>query len=175
MLKTFASLLLLASSCRPQCPLRFVKIDPAVTQSWGRVGRSLGSNQKARYMAPDFVVRVENVSARDIRGLKIQAAYFDATEDLNLVPVEWNWHSEIKMGATKNLSWQNELYSHTAVIGWVVVPIKILFEDGSTWSEFASNPGCFGEYWRNNKHPRLTAVPMQIVRKSLAIDAEPKQ
>jgi hypothetical protein len=175
MLKTAASLVIFALCSRAQCPLNFVKVDPVVTSSWGRVGRSLASNQKAKDMAPDFVVRVENVSGKDIRGLKIQAAYFDATEDLSQVPVAWNWTSSIKAGATVSMNWTNEVYNHTAAVGWVVVPLKILFEDGSTWADFGSTPGCFGEYWRDKKHSRLTAVPMEIVKKSQAAERESKQ
>lgn len=166
----------MVSCCRAQCPLAFVKVDPLVKSGWNRLGRSLATNQKANDMAPDFVVRVENDSGKDIRGLKIQAAYFDATEDLNLVPVEWDWHSAIKAGATTSLTWQNDLYARTAAVGWVVVPTKILFEDGSTWTAFASTPGCFGEYWRDKKHPRLAALPTEILKKkSQAAESESKQ
>jgi len=171
MLKTAASLLIFALCSRAQCPLNFIKVAPADNTSGRYVVRNFGNKNAP----PEFVVRVENIGGKDIRGLKIQAAYFDATEDLHQVPVAWNWSSVIKAGATTNMVWPNELYRDTAVIGWVVVPVKILFEDGSTWVAFGSTPDCFGEYWHNKKHARLTTVPMEIIKKSQTIEGESKQ
>jgi hypothetical protein len=142
-----------------QCPLKFGKVNPTATgPSLSRVGRKMTD-------PPDFEVRVQNVSGKDVRGLKVQAAYFDATEDLTIIPVEWNWTSGIKVNAEKTLLWQN-IYHKTASVGWLVVPVKILFEDGSTWE--AKTPdslvGCFGEYWRDKKHARLTALPAELLK-----------
>src|SRR5438045_6670865 len=72
------------------CPLEFIKIEPAQKQSWNRVGRSLTASDADRYHithTPDFSIKVKNTSDKDIRGLKVQAAYFDATEDLHSIPI----------------------------------------------------------------------------------------
>lgn len=100
--------------------------------------------------------------------MKVRAAYFDATEDLNPVPIEWNWQSGVKAGAEKTLRWEDPYYERGHV-GWLVVPTKILFEDRTTWdmqTDTDSNAmaGCYGEYWRDKKHPRLTALPPEVLR-----------
>lgn len=141
--KTFlgmVAVLSLSAGCFAQeaaCPLTILKVDPDVKQSWNRFGRALTNSEAERnHMnhTPDIQVKVSNVSGKDIRGLKMAAAWFDATEDLHVIPIAWNWTSPIKAGAENTLTWANELYKQETRIGWIVVPIKVLFEDGSKWS-----------------------------------------
>lgn len=160
MLYRVMQFLLCASVGFAQCPLQFLKVDPTVKEGWGRVGRSMASSDMGRTMPPDFVVKVKNATTKTIRGLKVQAAYFDATEDLHKIPVAWNSTTEIKALSEKSLSWPNDLYTDRAFVGWIVVPLKVLFDDGSTWEATSQNmTGCYGEYWRSKKRPRLTALP----------------
>jgi hypothetical protein len=149
-----------------QCPLRFGKVNPNVTDSWSRVGRSMSKmNAHAAAMLPDFEVKVENASGKDIRGLKVQAFHYDATEDLHAVPIAWNWQSSIKAGTEKTLRWENPYYD-TGFVGWLVVPIKVLFEDGTSWEAKTADSlgGCYGEFWRSKKHPRLTSLPKDLLK-----------
>jgi hypothetical protein len=163
LLRTIAYILVTVA-CYGQCPLQFIKVDPVVKEGWNRVGRAMASSDQGRNMAPDFVVKVRNLTDKPIRGLKVQAAYFDATEDLAVIPVEWNWHHRIKAREEQSMSWPNELYTDRANIGWLVIPTKILFEDGSVWEAVSDNVSdCYGEYWRDKKHPRLTKLPTEIL------------
>jgi hypothetical protein len=151
--------------CYGQCPLKFESVDPSNNRTWGNFNR--GMAQKS--YIPEFKVKVQNVSGKDIRGLKVQAAYYDATEDMHAVPVAWNWQYAIKTGAETTLHWANTYYHETGFVGWLVLPVKILFEDGSTWDAHAlkapeSMEGCFGEYWRDKKHPRLTVLPPELLK-----------
>ena len=133
MSKISALLFLVTVCCPGQCPVKFIKVTPDRTQSWSRVGRSLTQDpKKPKEMLPDFSIRLQNASTKEIRGLKFQAAYFDATEDLHTIPVAWNWQPNMKAGSEKTLNQENP-YSDTAVVGWVVVPIKVLFADGTKW------------------------------------------
>src|SRR4029078_215810 len=111
MLPRIAFSALLACACYAQCPLQFLKVDPLVRKGWGRTGGALASHNQGRNMRPDFEVKVKNSTEQPIRGLKIQAAYFDATEDLHRIPVAWNWNNRIEAGAEKTMSWPNELYT----------------------------------------------------------------
>jgi len=160
--RILGTLLLVASACYGQCPLKFIKIIPFRTESWSRVGRSLGDG--ASKLPPDFSMRVQNVSTKEIRGLKVQAAYFDTTEDLHLLPDFWNWEPNIKAGIEKTLDRESPQID-TKAVGWVVVPIKVLFADGTKWEapdSVDSMKDCFGEYWRSKKHPRLTKLPLDF-------------
>lgn len=141
------------------CPVTFIKVDPEAN----RLSRIIKSNTTP---PPEFNIKIENNSGKDIRGAKFQAAYFDATEDLHLIPVAWNTTKGIKAGVEQTVSWDNSLYAdrnHTAV-GWIVVPMKLLFEDGTTWMATEDMQGCYGEYWKDKKHPRLTKIPVEVVR-----------
>ena len=122
---------------------------------------------KRERQVPEFKVKVQNISGKEIRGLKVSAAYYDATEDLHTIPVTWNWSSTIKTGAETTLHWKNHTYAGTDFVGWLVVPVKVLFEDGSSWDArdpSVSTAGCYGEYWRTKKHPRLTALPAELLK-----------
>jgi hypothetical protein len=44
---------------------------------------------------------VNNGFGKDIRGLKVRAAYFDATEDLHPILLSWNANKAIESGDTK--------------------------------------------------------------------------
>ncbi len=162
----FSGLIALPLSALSQtnCPVLIGKVNPKVTQSWSRVGRSLGTNNEVdrRHLAntPDFSVEFKNNSGKDIRGLKIHVAYFDATEDLHLIPISWNANKTIKSGEDKTINWSNELYKGDETdVGWIAVIEKVLFEDGTKWEYSADTPSCYGEYWVSKKHPRLTALP----------------
>lgn len=176
------SLILPASVlAQTNCPVLIGKVNPKVTQSWSRVGRSFGNmasdhaDARNRQLAntPDFSVEIKNASGKTIRGLKVQAAYFDATEDLHNIPISWEANKSIKVGEDKTLTWSNDLYKGSeSDIGWVVVVQKILFEDGSRWEFTSSTPSCYGEYWADKKHPRLTALPEQAKFQNIADSKE---
>jgi hypothetical protein len=52
--------------------------------------------------------------------------------------------------------------------GLIIFPWKVLFEDGSRWNwTFETSQVCFGEFWRDPKHPRLTTLPMEVKDKIL--------
>lgn len=158
--------LLPVSAVAQSCPVQIEQVNPKTTQSWSRVGRSLTAKndyERERLKdTPDFVVKVKNVSGKQVRGLKVQAAFFDATEDLHMIPIAWNASEIIKDGESKNLNWENELYNKDeTMVGWLVVVQKILFEDGTKWDYTSASPSCYGEWWKDKKHPRLTKLPME--------------
>ena len=136
-----------------QCPIEISKVNPAETASWSQAGRALG-NTKKQAIRPDFVVKLKNTSSKDIRGMKLLTAYYDATEDLHVIPEAWNSSNEVKAGLEKVLKWDDFQYAKTAFIGWVVIPTKVLFEDGTKWQYDESTKECYGEYWRDKKEAK---------------------
>lgn len=151
-----------------QCPVEITKVNPSETQSFARVARSTSNKD----LPPDFVVKLRNISGKGIRGVVFLAAAYDAVEDLHIIPTRWNAPVSIKASQEKALKWENFTYSDTASTGWVVIPTKILFEDGSKWEYTSDLKGCYGEYWRKAKHPRLTGLPDQLLQK--LIEADPQ-
>jgi hypothetical protein len=167
-----APLVMVAAPVFAQCPVEVQKVVPAETQSWARVGRAAAKGNKGADMAPDFVVKLTNTSPKQIRGMKILAAYYDATEDVHTIPVAWNKKIDIAVGQQKTLKWENFEWYDKAYIGWVVVPSKILFEDGTKWTYDPSLRGCYGEYWHDKKRPRLTGLPDELLKKALEDKSE---
>ena len=160
--RLFAPIVAFASiCCYGQCPLKIESVSPASMLTWSNFGKKQGSQ------VPEFKVKVQNISGKDIRGLKVSAAYYDATEDLHTIPVTWGWASPIKAGAEHTIHWENYAYAGTKYIGWLVAPVKVLFEDGSSWDAHdpsVSTAGCYGQYWGNKKHPQLTALPAELLK-----------
>ena len=172
MLRFLLTMPFVALTIFAQCPVEVVKVNPSETQSWDRSLRSGADPKKLAAMPPDFVVKLKNISGKGIRGLVILAASYDATEDLHIIPALWDAPSAIKIGEEKTLKWDNFVYSHTAATGWVVIPTKILFEDGTKWRYSLESKGCYGEYWRNQKHPRITGLPDELLKKALEGDSQ---
>jgi hypothetical protein len=44
------------------------------------------------------------------------------------------------------------------LLGWVLLPSRINFEDGSVWSP-KERGECFGVFWRDKDHPDLKVLP----------------
>lgn len=130
------------------CPIKITNINPTGDESFGR-GLLSGGNvhDKDGHM---FVLKVKNTSGKDIRGMKFQAAYFDATEDTTDIPVSWQWTDPLKADAEKSFRWQN-LWRQESKVGWRVRLTKVLYEDGSNWEASKDNT-CSEDYWRDKRH-----------------------
>lgn len=134
-------------SAGASCPIKITDINPTGNDSFGHGFMSGNAHANDGRM---FVLKVKNTSGKNIRGMKFQAAYYDATEDLNAIPGEWEWTDPVKAGAEKSFRWHNEWRAESQV-GWKVTLTKVLFDDGSKW-EPASGQDCSLEYWRHKKH-----------------------
>jgi hypothetical protein len=130
------------------CPILVTKIDPTGNETFGHVVAS-GKNASASN-GRMFVLKVQNTSGKDIKGMKFQAAYYDAIEDLSDIPVAWQWTDPLKAGDEKSFRWENS-WREEARVGWKVRLTKVLFEDGSKWEPVAGQT-CSGEYWRDKHH-----------------------
>jgi hypothetical protein len=82
---------------------------------------------------------------------------------------------KFKAGQERKLGWVNPA-SDQQYTGIIVFPWKVLFEDGSRWTwSFETSQGCFAEFWRDKKHPRLTSLPMEADKVLKKLEAEPQQ
>jgi hypothetical protein len=144
-------LLIAEASAQITCPISITKINPRGNDSIGHgMLTALGTNRNAHENdGRMFVLKVRNVSTKDISGMTFQAYYFDAVADEHAIPVAWNWTDPLKAGAEKEFRWEN-LWLQEARVGWRVAPLKILFSDGEKWA--APSPGlCSAETRRVRK------------------------
>jgi hypothetical protein len=140
------------------CPVEVVKMNPSHESFWNNMAttRTYGNttvNDHNKFLE----VKVKNNSGKTIRGIKFVAAYYDATEDLNTIPTTWGLHSEVKPGEVGTGNWNTNRYQKEASIGWVILPWKILYTDGSKWQQ--SGIDCMYESWKNKQHPRVNKAP----------------
>ena len=140
------------SSGQTACPVQIVDINPTGSDSLsGGLAKGLFGGGNAH--ADDgrmFVLKVRNTSGKDILGMKFQAAYYDATEDLNAIPVEWNWTKTVKADSEQSFRWTND-WRDKSVVGWRITLTEVLFGDHSKW-EPANGQSCHSDYWRSKKH-----------------------
>ncbi len=66
-------------------------------------------------------------------------------------------HKSIKPGEVGTENWDANAHQSETAVGWVVVPVKILYEDGTTWESKGNE--CGFEWWRDKKHPRVNKSP----------------
>jgi len=140
---------------RGSCPVEVIKLNPSHESFWNNLHTY---NKYGVVLHNKFLeVKMHNNTNKAIRGVKFAGGYYDSTEDLHTIPVAWGWHSHVNPGETKTGNWENNLWQEEATIGWVVVPIKILFEDGTKVTPDVNS--CVAEFWKDKKHPRVNRAP----------------
>lgn len=141
-----------------ECPVEIVKMNPSHESLWNNLATSRTyGNQTISEHNKFLEVRVQNKTNKTIRGIKFVTAYFDSTEDLTTIPIAWGLHSELKPGEIGSGNWDTNAYQKEAAIGWVILPLKILFTDGTKWEQRGNE--CSYEWWKNKKHPRVNKAP----------------
>ena len=158
----YAALLFIAVSCHGQqaptsdsapadtpavCPVSIVNINPTGSDSFGHAFGSKDAHANDNRM---FILNVHNNAGKDIKGMKFQAAYYDAIEDLTPIPVAWEWTDPLKAGDEKSFRWENS-WRNESKVGWNVKLTKVLFQDGTKW-EAAPGQTCSSDYWRDKHH-----------------------
>ena len=131
------------------CPVAITGINPSGADSFGRAFLRNTGNAHAND-GRMFVLRARNDSGKDIRGMKFQAAYFDATEDTTDIPISWEWTDPLKASAEKSFRWENA-WREESKVGWRVRLVKVLYEDGTKW-EAPDASACRADYWRDKHH-----------------------
>ena len=133
----------------PPCPVGITHIDPEGGLSFGQIIRTSKADAQAK-LGHIFVLKAKNTSGKDIKGMKFQASYLDATEDSTNIPIAWNWTDVLKMKDEKSFRWDNA-WSDQASVGWTVRLMKVLYVDGSKW-EPSEGQVCSGSYWKDKHH-----------------------
>lgn len=76
---------------------------------------------------------------------------------------EWRWDTTIQPGQEQTFEMPG--YRHdlaNTVLGWVLFPKRVIYEDGSSWSPQQPD-GCFQVFWRDQEHPTLEVLPPVFV------------
>ena len=147
-----------ASPASSNCPVEIVKMNPSHESFWNNMATAKTYGHTTYSDHNKFLeVKVKNNTDKTIAGIKFVTGYYDATEDLITIPVEWGMHHEIKPGEVGTGNWDTNRYQKKTSIGWVVLPLKILFTDGSKWHQTGSD--CMYQWWKDKNHPRVNQAP----------------
>jgi len=113
--------------------------------------------------ADKYDLTVKNVSGKKIKSFTLAFEHFVAPQFLRH-PFLDTWASSQPFEAGSNQTVEMKAYSGGGqnILGWVLLPSKVLFEDGSMWKPQARGE-CFGVYWRDEDHPELKVLPPEQV------------
>jgi hypothetical protein len=103
---------------------------------------------------------VKNTSGKTIAGLTLTSEMFLAPQDLRR-PYNPQWSSNQLILPGQELTLEKpgaRSASVEAVIGWVVFPNTVKYEDGTSWHA-QSEGECFNAIWRDPEHPEVPALP----------------
>ncbi len=107
-----------------------------------------------------FSLTVKNETRKPIESLNLSSEMFLAPQDL-LRAFNGNWHSNDSIPPGEQRVLQKPgipAASAQKVLGWVLFPTFVKYQDGSTWE--AQNTGeCFRVFWRDPQHPDQPALP----------------
>ncbi len=111
-----------------------------------------------------FRVTVKNIGQKPIQRLQ---ASFDhlMTEQYRRRPSDdfWTWNAPIAPGEERTFEVPG--YPPGAgsnILGWVLFPRTVYFQDGSTWQPQADNR-CYRVFWREKDHPPIEILPQLFV------------
>jgi len=139
-----ASFTIYQPSTQP-CPLKFVSGD-----FW---------NSSSKY-----TLTVENETKKKIKSFALTFEHFTAPQYVHH-PFADSWVSRDPLNAGQDQALQMDAYpggGGRSILGWVLIPSKVVFEDGSNWTP-EQRGECFGVFWREPGHPDLKVVPPEQI------------
>jgi len=113
--------------------------------------------------APDYSLNVRNTSGKDIKSYSLVFEQFLAPQLLSH-PFYDTWPSTQPLAAGREQTIEMKAYPGGAqdILGWVLMPSKIVFSDGATWSP-KERGECFGAFWKDPDHPDLKVLPPEQI------------
>ena len=107
-----------------------------------------------------FSLTVKNETRKPIESLNLSSEMFLAPQDLRRA-FNGNWHSNVSIPPGEQGVLQKPgipAASAQKVLGWVLFPTLVKYQDGSTW-EAQNTSECFHVFWRDPQHPEQPALP----------------
>jgi hypothetical protein len=149
-------LLLCAGSLMAQCPVEITDIGTAPMMARRQV--NLEDPQGPLTIPIRLDVKVKNLSGKEIQAVRLRAWWADRLEEFRVVTANMDTES-IKVGKERKVGYQLPQYE-TGTAGWLVVPVKVLFSDGTKWENEEGD--CFGQRWWKKEHPPLKELPTTV-------------
>jgi hypothetical protein len=103
---------------------------------------------------------IKNVSGKNIKSIGLIFEHLFSPQYL-LRPFDSNWSSPKALAAGQEEVLERPAYpaaSTQGIMGWVLFPIVIRYEDGTQWRPQQEGE-CFQIYWRDKEHPEIPALP----------------
>ena len=112
----------------------------------------------------DYALTVKNLAGKKIKSIALTFEHFTAPQLLHH-PFMDSWSSEEAMAPGQQQILHLKAYpggGGESILGWVLLPAKIVFDDGSTWAP-KERGECFGAFWRDPDHPDLQVLPPEQI------------
>jgi hypothetical protein len=110
-----------------------------------------------------YKLTVKNVSDKKIKSMTLTFEHFVAPQLLHH-PFMDTWAAAQPIPVAGNQTMEMPAYSGGGqdILGWVLLPSQILFEDGSRWTP-QQRGECFAAFWKDAEHPELKVLPPEQV------------
>jgi manganese oxidase len=111
-----------------------------------------------------YSLTLRNTSGKKINNLTLQFEQFTAPQLLQR-PFSDLWNSNQAIAPGREQTLEMPAYAGNGgqnLLGWVLLPSKVTFEDGSIWAP-QERGECFGVFWRDKDHPELKTLPPQQI------------
>lgn len=111
-----------------------------------------------------YSLTVKNTTGKPIKSLALQFEQFTAPQLLRR-PFSNMWTSTQALAPGGEQTLEMPTYQGAggqSLLGWVLLPAKIVFEDGSIWAP-QQRGECFGVFWKDPDHPELKVLPPEQI------------
>lgn len=117
---------------------------------------------------PNYTVKVENAGEKKIKSYSLIFEQFVAPQ-LLIHPFSDSWNSKQPLDPGREQTIEMKAYPKReqaggdhALLGWVLMPSKVVFDDGTVWTP-QERGECFGAFWRDAEHPDLKVLPPEQI------------
>lgn len=149
-MKPIMAFLLFVTAAFAECPMGRIIVD-----------RDLLSAYRTRNLEIPLAItfKYTNTSGKTIVGAKFRGIWLDSVEDPHITLSAFTSDAKVKPGTTKKEGWL-EPPVPDGRRAWLIAPVKVLFEDGTTWEMTDADHGCFGQTWFAKREPLKVAPPL---------------
>lgn len=113
--------------------------------------------------APTYTLKVKNAGEKKIKSYALVFEQFVAPQLLSH-PFYDTWASNQPLDPNHEQTIEMKAYlgGNQGILGWVLMPSKVVFNDGTVWAP-KERGECFGAFWKDPNHPHLKALPPEQI------------
>jgi manganese oxidase len=105
-----------------------------------------------------FQMELRSLASKPIKQIRLESDAVIGLNHLTKAPEAWKIPFPIPPGNTTRIEMANRMAHAEDILGWVIYPQGVTFEDGSQWSP-KERGECVRIYWRDANHQNMEILP----------------